>query len=505
MYLYRPIEIKIGSLFLFFCGIVQRNLKNDQQKGIVMIRFFYHKPHTLQLVALFLITFIIRALVLEYAIIPEQRYRQADTPDYHVSALLIKNGHGMFRPDIKQPIFWRTPGYPFFLSLFYPKNQLNSSFELNAGAHKKSLWAQVVINSFIPIILLYLAYIITHSWLIAWITALISTVHIGLILASVYLLSEGAGLIFFYLFLLALFWLLQQNQPSLRLVIGTALLLGIHTWIRPMGEWIGIITIIIIACAFTIDAKKRIGAALLFGLVFFATLAPWYIRNYQYTHKLFFNPTVGTYVNCFCVPKILRRVHGIPLEKALTLAQQNAAYHIQQAREHLEPQGLFASQEECKKYALPLMMKYPHYVLYDWMAQCIKTSFDLYSHQLVSLAHKEHTWDPIEEFLDEKVTATLYKRPLHWSLRLIAWSELLMNLLMWIGLFWGIVGTLKDIILRRTTNQRLLYLWISATIIALFTIALTGGFGYARLRLPIEPLLIIFGLIPIVRYLSKNR
>jgi hypothetical protein len=182
MHLYGPIELWIGSLFLFFCGIVQRNLKNDQQKGIVMIRFFYHKPHSAHLVALFLITFLIRAVVLQYGVFPEQRYRQADSPDYHVSAFLIKNGYGMFRPDIKQPIFWRTPGYPFFLSLFYPKNLPTSAFEPCAPTHKKSLWAQVVINSFVPMILLYLAYIITHSWLIAWITALISMVHIGLIL-----------------------------------------------------------------------------------------------------------------------------------------------------------------------------------------------------------------------------------------------------------------------------------------------------------------------------------
>ena len=271
-----------------------------------------------------------------------------------------------------------------------------------------------------------------------------------------------------------------------------------------MGEWIGIITIIILIGAPLFCFKKRVGSALIFGILFFACLAPWYIRNYQYTHKLFFNPTIGTYLNCFSVPKILRRIHTIPLKQALSTAQQNAAMLINQTRGLLESQGLFVSNEECKKYALPILMNYPGYMLYDWTVQCLKTTFDLYSCQLVALVHREHTWDPLEEFLDEKVGAALWCRPMPLSLRLLAWLELLWMIIVWIGLLHSCWLILSSLLLKRKIDPLFVRLWLFAVVLSLFTIGLTGGFGYARLRLPIEPLLIIFGLLG-VREIARKR
>lgn len=466
--------------------------------------FLYKKPTILALILLFFMAFAMRMIVLHYGIYPFMYYHQADSQDYHIAAVLIKNGHGMLRPDMKQPIFWRTPGYPFFLSFFYPHGQLNTiSFEYYRSAHYYALLCQVFLNSIVPLLLMWLAFIMTSSWCVAWFIAIIAIIHVGLVLSSVFLLSEGPSMILFYGFLIFLFRIVKERPYKIWNIVVAALLLGVFTWIRPMGEWVGMVTIGVLLFASRVSFSLRLGAVLLFTVIFGIVLMPWYIRNYTYTHKLFFNPTLGPYLNCFVIPKILRRTHGITIEKALTLAQTNAAMYVQQVHTLAQPRGLYASPEECKKYAVPLIMQYPYYALYDWIVQCIKTAFDLYSCQLGALIHNEHTWDPIEEFLDKKVISILWSRSMPLSVRICAWVELLWMLIVWCGIFLSLVQMISAYI-----RDRRPYIdpsvWMTAFIVSLLVISMTGGFGYARLRLPIEPLLIIISIHALLTWKNRN-
>lgn len=373
-----------------------------------MIAYMHKKPTLLLIIMLYIVAFALRAAVFSFYIAPYDYYQQPDSYDYHVGTLCIATGNGMFRPDIKQPIFWRTPGYSYFLHFFYKAYGIKDTrIEGNCDAIKAALWAQILINAFVPLLLFVLAFLLTQSYVVAWIIALISVVHIGFILSSMYLLSEGPSIPFFYLYLIAFFKLILNKNFSWRYFFLAVVSLSIYTWMRPMGQWIGLVSILLIALFSTLPFKRRMLNALLFGIFFMGSLAPWYIRNYHYTHELFFNPTLGPYLNCFSVPKILRRLHNMPLEKACKVAQQNAAYEVHKRQQELTPQGLFVSQEACKKYAYPVIAAHPAYFIYDWMVQCIKTTFDLYSYQLVALAHNTYSWDPVEEFLSEKWALTL--------------------------------------------------------------------------------------------------
>ena len=451
--------------------------------------------------ALYGISFIIRALVMFFLVQPNGFYRQADSVDYHNCAVNIAAGNGMHRIDTQDPIFWRTPGYPPYLAFFYNLCGLKSwRFEDNTDAHMLALWMQIILSSFIPIILFYLGYIITQTYAIALALAWISVFHLGMVLATTYLLSEGIALIFFYLFLAFFFHALLYAPSKIPIVIitGAALSLSLYTWMRPMGEFIGVFAILLLCCASGGNWKQKSARGLLFAALFFGSLFPWYLRNHSLTGEWFFCPTIGTYLNCFAVPKILRRTLNKPIEECLKITQTNAGRAVYQKKLRLRGTGKHVSNSVCKEVAYPIVMKHPWFFMYDWFTEIIKTTFDLYSYQFIPMLDDSYWYDPIEEYLPEKISACLWAHQMPWPMRSICWIELLYSIFLWMGL----LGGLWVFIIQRCMHaipvclfaQSLGKPWIVSCMLIGLIIGMTGGFGYARLRLPAEPLMLILSL-----------
>ena len=265
-----------------------------------------------------------------------------------------------------------------------------------------------------------------------------------------------------------------------------------------MGEFIGYIATILIIFASNTEWRKSIYRGLFFLIIFFVSLAPWYYRNYQLTHQLFFCPTIGTYLNCFSVPKILRRILEKPLTECHALAQQTAARAIQKELPILEKKGLYASPAICKKVSFPIIFKYPIYFAYDWICEVLKTTFDLYCYQSITMLNNSYWYDPIEEFLLEKILSCLFCHPMPWVLRFACYIEFCAMLILWLGILGGFIVFLilpKRFSCPKNKYSSLASVWLISSIMISTILGMTGGFGYARLRLPAEPLLIILSLI----------
>lgn len=460
-------------------------------------------------ILIFSTAFLIRACVMFFAIQPYGFYKQADSVDYHNCAVSIVTGHGMHRIDSQDPIFWRTPGYPPFLAFFYYLMGIKDyAFDKNSSAQCAAIWVQILFACCIPIILFYLAWILTQQQSLAFLIAWIATIHPGLVLASTYILTEGIALIFFYLFLLFLYKNCIGHGGSYTTIIAAAVTLSIYTWMRPMGEIVGYISTLIIFFGGTDSFKTTAKKAVLFFTIFIITLAPWYWRNYQLTKELFFCPTIGNYLNCFSVPKILRRTLGRPLLECHQIALQDAGRESYRKRIALRGTGLHVSPEISKKVSLPIVMNYPGYFIYDWVIEVIKTTFDLYTYQMIPMLNDSYWYDPLEEFLPDKIADCLYKHPMPWYLRLLCWLELIGSLLLWIGLLAGFwVFVLHSYIAKKVpifikNRQRM---WILCIPMIGILVGMTGGFGYARLRLPAEPLLIILSLTWWFWFVTKEK
>lgn len=425
----------------------------------------------------------------------QERYHQADSNDYHVAALCITHNYGMTYPT-GRPIFWRTPGYPFYLSQFYSNHHTpNSGFKYFTHAHKKALWVQIVLCSCLPVLVFQLAFVLTATLPVAWLAALISVFHVGFVLASTYLLTDALAMLFFMLFLIFLF-----SHRTFYHVILSALSLSIFTWLRPNGQFIGIIAMLLLL--FSQDPwLTKLKKIVLFFTVFALTLFPWFYRNYKLTDQWFFCPLFGLYLNAFNAPKILARTENIPLKEAhkqLSDAAGHVAAQELQAVRTRNSQKTICPENLCIKTAWPVIAAHPCYFIYDWLTEVIKTTFDLYSCQLVALTYNCFMWDPLVEYLPEKLYACLWSKPLPPLMRIVAWLELIISLSIWLGILAGLyVFCVKPLFVPRERELFTNYgtLWLKTGILIGATLMQTGGFGYARLRLPIEPLILILGLM----------
>jgi len=448
---------------------------------------------------LFLVAFLVRAATLLLFIQNNGYYKQADSLDYHNSAISIAAGYGMHRPDNGQPIFWRTPGYPLYLAFFYKLFGIHSgTFEANSRAQQASLWVQVFLGSLIPIILFFLAHLLTNSYVIAWLTAWASAFHLGLILASTYILSEGISIIFFYLFLLFFYPHIIGKPPKqwIRSLIFAALSLSAYTWIRPMGEFVGYLSALFLIFFASGNWRLSFKKGIFFFLLFFASIFPWYVRNHNLTGEWFFCPTLGTYLNCFSAPKIVRRIYNMDIVDAWKLTQQAAAQQTQKAYLALQGTGLCVSPSVAKNISYPIVFSYPLYFVRDWIYEVAKTVFDLYASQLAAMANNTFFYDPIEEFLGEKIAACLWAQPMSFFMRAICIFEFLFSVLLWVGLAAGFLFFLiRPFFVKGTRHiKNMRWLWLNTGLMIGLAVFMTGGFGYARLRLPVEPLLIVLAL-----------
>jgi hypothetical protein len=478
---------------------------------------------------LFFAALVVRILVFVLYVQHDERYRQPDSIDYHNASICLYLNQGMYRPDKKEYIFWRTPGYPFFLSRLYKLQQLKSlHFEDASGPQKLAIWIQIILNSFIPLLVLILAYFLTNSTALALIAAWISVFHIGFVLSSTYLLSEGLSLPFFLLFLVLWFAIVRKKFPERfapLYIIAAALTLALFTWIRPMGQFVAVAVIVLYVLLTQRTLLQKLKHVALFAFVFWSALSPWYVRNYQLTNQFFFCPMLGAYLNTFNAPKIMRRLTGYELAPCATYLYRKACEHIATKEKTLLGTGLVVCREaECMQVAQPLLVAHLWWTLYDWFKEVCKTTFDLYSSQLVNYAKNCFKWDPIEEFLLEKWHDCLFF-PMHWFMRLIAYTEVIFFIWLWIGLFGGLLlfpfdtfffaitskntPAVANQVLSEATpvirlwrarqgerkrRRRLCILWWQVVPLIWACVFMTGGFGYARLRLPIEALLIILSL-----------
>ena len=145
----------------------------------------------------------------------------------------------------------------------------------------------------------------------------------------------------------------------------------------------------------------------------------------------------------------------------------------------------------CSAVATPYILAYPWYTLYFWLQEVLKTAFDLHASQLVAFMRNTFQWDPPEEFLAEKLALCFYKQSMPAVLRLLCLFDTLYLLLIWLG-----ISLLPLLLFWFRASIQVHYMPVLVLFfLVVVPLSMTGGYGYARLRLPVEGVMVVLSLM----------
>jgi len=336
-------------------------------------------------------------------------------------------------------------------------------------------------------------------------------------------------------------------------IVYAGLWLGAASLIRPVGHYLLVVALgIIVLSVFSWRQKLRTSCALL--LAWLAVVLPWLLRNYLLLGHLFFHTLPGGHFLYLSAARVAMHVHNCSYQEARELLQQQVEKNMAVAQaEQVQPLNEIERCHIHERLARHYFISHPVITLKTWCTDMMRTCLSLYSAELLYL---ENGRQDVDYFAKGRGWWSLFERylfPQTHNLVLIAlvYAEIIMYLFILIGcvgaLFYG-ARILRDETfgfssgraphrealaiktgargeeLRSMDSRRLIEpphhernstaltlslskgsnhtsvqqtdtrsLLLMLPFIALFIIIALAG-GYARMRLPAEPFLIMLGL-----------
>lgn len=508
------------------------------------------------LVALFLCALALRVGVFTLYLGEENRFLQVDSNTYHLIGTEIARGNGYTLPG-SQTAFYRLPGYPFFLSVCYTLFGHSQHHAMVAQTVIASIIPFLVFMLSLALfptrrrlakvsaavsachlgLVLYSGFFMTETLFLLFF----------LLFALCFTLS-------FHLFFCSKARTKQSNQPPkdlerffsqctgqdspysrttiahlpdplsssksfmepyartcidmqetcticasyanttihrrMQLLLLAGLFLGFASMVRPIGHYL-----IVVAAALLMFQHKPLyaklynAAALFIGWIMPVSFL--LLRNYILAGALFFHTLPGGHFLYLSAARVAMHPYKCSYQQARTILRDEVEKNI--ATEEKTKGRTLNEIERCKvheKLACHYFTSYPLHALRYWTTDMFRTMFSLYSAELLYL---DSGRKDIDYFAKDRTVWSMFKRYIMPEtrsiiLKFIVWAEIIFFLLMLLGFFYG----LFYMVARGTPGMRCS--WIKVLpIIALFIVISLAG-GYARMRLPIEPFLIILSL-----------
>jgi hypothetical protein len=411
-----------------------------------------------------------------------------DSKHYFDIAQNILAGNG-FSFDGHHPQFYRLPGYPIFIAtcLFLFKNITSI------------IIIQILLSSFLPIIIFHLSKtLFPQQPLLAKITSIISCFYPGFLIFSGIILSETLFIFFFFLFLLLLFQVLELNNLTIsyKKILLTGLFLGISSTIRAIGLPILITTLTIIFIISSITFLRKIKLSITITTGWIIPILPWIIRNFILTGHLFFHTLSGAHFTNHGSTRIIMQENNI----SYTAAQKKVCTLID--KKILEQKTLLGRPlqeiEEIKikeKIFINIVKKHTFTSLFFFLTNIFKTLFSLYSSELLFIdsngalppySHNRPIKDLFYKYLFPK-TSSPY-------IPFVIYLEIITMLFLTFGVFLFMIQAF----LKKNFNL-IIKLFSFVGIFSVLSLVC----GYARLRIPIEPIIIISACHSTITFFKK--
>jgi 4-amino-4-deoxy-L-arabinose transferase-like glycosyltransferase len=226
------------------------------------------------LILIILLAFILRAgiSIAIIALFPGDKFDYyVDTYGYMLLAqnLLAGNGFSGSTTPPYCPDNYRTPGFPLTLALVY------WLFDYNIAPF-------FILNSLISALTCGVAYLLFRRILedkVAFLGALLLLIDVDSIMYANFVLSETLDTFFL---ILAIHFLVEYYQRGgIQRLIVFGLMMGMAVYVRPAGLYLAPIVILALALYRGFKADFNLKKVFLALLVFYLTLLPWYLRNWN--------------------------------------------------------------------------------------------------------------------------------------------------------------------------------------------------------------------------------
>ena len=438
-----------------------------------ILKHSFFKNNNFFLLFLFVFSFFIKSCVFYFYLGKNNNYWQVDSNTYDKIAQSLVISKTFSANDT--PNFYRLPGYPMFLAIGYKLFGIDT---------KNVLWLQLLLASFIPILIYFLALtVMPGNLLLAKFASLYSAIHLGLTLYSGFFMSE-----IIFIFLLLIFSILFFKNKHLFLA---GIFLSLAGLVRPVGHYLIFLAIIILFFN-NKKIKKTIFKSLFLILGFLITVSPWLIRNYMLQGQLFFHTLPGGHFLNFAAARSVMIEQDISYDRAKNYLKREIDILTQDFKDENDryPNEI----EYCDlqmNLALKYFEKYPAITIKIFLLDIFRTSFSLYSAEILYL---ENSRSAIDYFSQKRTIKDMIYRYINPKtdnafLQLLIIFEILLFALILLGFLGGFILALLGFFIKSFENIKKIYINFLPIIFLFLVIGLAGG--YSRMRLPAEPFLII--------------
>lgn len=506
------------------------------------------------LIGLLAFALFIRAVIFVGYLSKNQNFWQVDSNTYHLIADNISKDNCIC---INQgdPEFYRLPGYPVFLAIFY---------KLFSTDNKNVLWAQIILAALIPLLIFLLSCaLFPQNILLAKLASIYSSIHIGFVLYSGFFMAESLFIFLFLIFAILflssvhLFFCPQKqctckevnrwfryvslpdpiatSEPYLQLfehmfeseqqaiiqcncqeaelikasstLLSAGFFLGLASLVRPVGHYLIALSILFLIFS-NENLKQKISKSFTLFLGWLIPVSFWLVRNFMLTGQIFFHTLPGGHFLYFSASRIAMHEYNCSYNQAKEILRDKVDKLIKQ-EEDLRHKKL-SEIEECyirENLAHEYFKKYPKLAIKLWMTDIFRTASSLYSAELLYIESGRQEVDyfnknrTIKSMISKYIWPQTDKTWLRWLIRL----EIFMFLLIILGLLLGFLSTIFKCFKNWDceTNRIDLCSWLRGLAFAALFIVIGLAGGYARMRLPAEAFLIILSMSFWIPMLTK--
>ena len=269
------------------------------------------RKNTRVFVILFATSLVIRLLWAVPAFLKPTRIFDPDSYLYHRLAVNILNKHSFTAdyPVENHPEFFRTPGYPIFLSLVY------AAFGVKPLA---VVLVQVLIGAIIPF-LAYLCFAQVLPENVSFWGALCLTLLPEFSVLSSFILTETIYVLF--VVITFLMFLKSIKEDNVKYIVITLFLAAVATYVRPEG----LILLPAILLVYLFMRKKgilrTIGTLGIGVIAYIIVLTPWIFRNYLKTGKILLSTVTEVNTAFIDIPIYKNWLRGVSEDPESTITK----------------------------------------------------------------------------------------------------------------------------------------------------------------------------------------